>query len=423
MLTIRSLLTGIVIAATILLLAGCGSSDAETDATTSSTPASASSDEAPTTEAAPSSTAQSTTAEPAAETTTTESPPPAELALLDLGPFDVGVATITVAAEHRERPLTVDVWFPLADGTDLPAHQYTFLPGVYYESPVAVTADAERISDGGPFPLVVYSHGSGGLRWIHSDYTETLASHGHVVVAPDHIGNTAFELVADSADPVEEIARNRPADVQAVIDAMVGPSAEVPTPIAERVDGERIAVTGHSFGGFTSYAVVAGYENPTGSVPADPRVDAVITLAPAASEALLDDAALMAVTVPSMVIVGTDDKTTPIDPNVERPWELAPGRPAYRVELLSAEHQTFTDVCEYQDFLPTLEQVPALISDTLDSFAEAGCQPDDMPTERAHALTNTFALRFLAEVFGSGDSLDPTTTTIPDDVTLAVLAS
>ena len=43
-----------------------------------------------------------------------------------------------------------------------------------------------------------------------------------------------------------------------------------------------------------------------------------------------------------------------------------------------------------------------------------------MPTERAHALTNTFAIGFLAEVFGTGEALDPVTVALPPDVNFEV---
>jgi len=101
----------------------------------------------------------------------------ADLETLPAGPYDVGVTTITIDGD-TDRPLTVDVWFPIADVGDAPLHQYTLIPDVYYESPIAVTATADQIAPGGPYPLVVYSHGSGGLRYIASYYTEAIASYG-----------------------------------------------------------------------------------------------------------------------------------------------------------------------------------------------------------------------------------------------------
>ncbi len=400
-----------------LVAASCGGSDEPDTATATSAPTQTTSVAAPTTtEASPATTATpATTSAPvttAAPTTTAA--PSDSFELIGAGPYAVGVTTITVGAD-TDRPLTVDLWFPLADDASGDPQQYTLLPGVYYESPDAVGADASAVSADGPFPLVVYSHGSGGLRYIHSNYTETLASHGYVVAAPDHTGNTSLELIANNPDPFEVIAANRPTDIRNLIDALEDPASAAGAFTAS-IDADRIAVTGHSFGGFTAYATVIGHDNPAGAIEPDERVDAIITLAPATGEQLLSDERLAAIDVPNMVIVGTDDKTTPVDPNVTRPWELSTFSPAYRVELLAAEHQTFTDVCDYQEFLPQLEGVPEFISAVIDDFAQDGCQPGDMQIDRAQALTNTFALRFLAEVFAAGDPLGSAEVAALEDV-------
>ena len=355
--------------------------------------------------------------------------PPATVALagfetIEPGPYDVGVQTITVTDAARNRPLTVDVWFPIDEATGLPAHQYTLLPGVYYESPTAVDADATMVASGGPFPLVVYSHGSGGLRYLDSNYTEAIASHGYVVAAPDHTGNTAIERLSNTEDEFDTIALNRPQDVSAVIDAMTDPAHPEAAGFAAAVDPEQIAVTGHSFGGFTAYAMASGYTNSLGTFEADPRVDAIIPLAPATGDEsgrqLLTDDDLAAITVPALAMVGTNDQTTPATPNVERPWELSNSEPRYRVDFVDGQHQTFSDMCAYQQEVPLLADVPPLILDTINAYAVEGCSPGDMPIDRAHELQNTFAITFLDSVFRGGEMIDPTVVAIPDDVIYAV---
>lgn len=343
---------------------------------------------------------------------TTTGPEP--FALVGPGRFAVGVQTITIDDGKRNRPLTVDVWFPITADPALPPHDYTLLPGVYYRSPGAVSATPDNLT-GGPFPLVVYSHGSGGLRYIHAAYTEAIASHGYIVAAPDHTGNTAVErITGQGADP-SRILLDRPDDVRAVIDAMTDTSHPTAGGFAAHVDPARIAVTGHSLGGFTAYAMAAGYANELGSTAPDPRVRAIVTLAPATGG--LADEELARVAIPAMTIVGTDDKTTPVVPNVERAWSLTTGRPSYRVELVHAEHQTFTDLCRYQTFLPTLTApVPEVVKTVIDEFAVEGCSPGDMPIDRATDLTTTFAITFLDSVFAGGHPIDPATTAIPDDV-------
>lgn len=374
---------------------------------------------APTSEVASSTSASPTTetaTTDAPTTTTTEAPAP-DLELLGLGEYAVGVTTVTVA-QDTERPLTVDIWFPIDEAGERPAHEYTFLPGIFYRSPNAVTATLDDVAPSGPFPLVLYSHGSGGQRYIHSNYTETLASHGYVVVAADHTGNTLVESFINANTDLATSALVRPADVGAVLDAVLGsngPSA-LSTAFDVVLTDDPVVITGHSLGGYTSYASVGGIETDEVSIVADDRIGAIITLAPFAAEAVLPEETLLQIDVPQLIIVGTDDKTTPIDPNVERPWDLAPGSPAYRMELEAAEHLTFTDMCDYVTFLPELGTVPEFIVTELETRSAEGCSVGDMPIDRAQALTNTFAVRFLDSIIDGEPFIDPDTETLPDDV-------
>ncbi len=161
---------------------------------------------------------------------------------------------------------------------------------------------------------------------------------------------------------------------------------------------------------------MTGYSNDLGEAIGDDRVDAVVTLAPAVGSSFFTDELLAAVDVPMMVVVGTNDQTTPVDPNVTRLWDLSTGAPAYRVELVDGAHQTFTDLCEYIDFLPSLDAVPEVITTTITDFAEQGCSPGDLDTGRAAELTNSYVIRFLDQVLKQGESIDPTLVATPDDV-------
>jgi predicted dienelactone hydrolase len=368
----------------------------------------------------------STTTEPPTSTpttsTTTGPPELSEIGLLGRGEYTVGVATVVVVDEERDRPLTVEIWFPLAEGAQGDPYQYSFVTGDSFESPLALDADASALSAEGPFPLVVYSHGSGGVRFIHSNYTETIASHGYVVIAPDHTGNTAVERITETSDDSAVIAVNRPLDVSAILDDFLDPANEVTAPYQPAIDAENIALTGHSFGGFTAYATVAGFESEVGDVRGDDRIDAIIPLAPAVGSGdengLLSDEALARVGVPALVIVGTDDKTTPVDPNVNRAWEQSSSEPHYRLELVAGEHQSFTDLCDYivgfED--PDRPEVTPIVRETIEAVAVEGCSPGDMAIERVQALTNTFAVTFLDSVFRDAVMFTPDAFAIPDDV-------
>ena len=176
-----TVLTGLIVFTAACASDGTTSSDTEApdDSSVASTP-----DTEPATTGAATSDSEPTDSEatdpPTSETPATEpevtEPPPTEAPLselpeIGLGDYQVGVSTITITDTVRNRPLTVEVWFPLADDVTGEPHRYTFVTGDYYESPQAVSADPSSISPDGPFPLVVYSHGSGGTRYIHSNYT------------------------------------------------------------------------------------------------------------------------------------------------------------------------------------------------------------------------------------------------------------
>ncbi len=330
------------------------------------------------------------------ETTTTT----ASLDLLDtasLGPYAVGRRTVTITDPDRDdRTITTDVWYP-TDATDGEASTYSFAPGIEYDSDVAL--DAPAVSTEGPFPMVVYSHGSGGLRYVASYFTETLASHGVVVVAPEHDGNTTINRFLDNSDPPEVIAANRPVDVSVTISALL--DGTVDAEVAEAIDAENIGVTGHSFGGYTALAVGGGVA--ALSIEPDARVDAVIAFAPAA--ALLADADLAAIGLPTMVISGTLDTTTPIDPNTDRTAEHVVGRPLYRVDLEGATHQSFTDVCAYAELLPQLPDISPEILQLVDEQADNTCDPDVLDVDEAQDLINRYSIAFLlAELTGSAEA-------------------
>ncbi len=431
----------IALAAALALAAGaCSSDDAGSgDSTTVATTIATSEPTAPTTEASPDTTPPTTDAP--AETTTA----PDSFEVLPPGPYDVGVQTITIGAA-TERPLVVDVWFPLDDAAGAPLHEYTLIPGLTDISDVAIDADPSAISADGPFPLVVYSHGSGGLRYIASNYTETIASNGYIVVSADHAGNTALDdlLCTRTTGPVTAI--NRVNDIRTMIDALLDPQDPAASGLVTSIDAESIAVTGHSVGGFTTFAAVTGYENDLGAVAADARVDAIIPLAPAIggdrppidqstttttdpdrpvrvdrcatpadpatpaptpeeinaarSRRSITDEQLASITVPAMIIVGTDDASTPVEPNVTRAWEFGGSEPFYRVELVAGQHQSFTNACRYVELLPTWPpDLQALARPLLESQAAEGCGDGIMDVERAQELTNTFAITFLDSIF------------------------
>ncbi len=308
-----------------------------------------------------------------------------------LGPFAVGRETIAITDPTRSRTLTVDVWYPV-DPSDAngPPSVYDL---VFTGLPSEVALAGVPASSEGPFPLVVFSHGNQGIRFQSFFLCETLASHGFVVAAPDHAGNTALDLL-NPGTPFQ--TRDRPLDVSFVIDEMLARSANPADSLSGRISRWRIGVTGHSFGGFTALAVASGFED----VPPDPRVRVIVPMSPASNG--LSDEALGSIDLQTLIVGGTADITTPIEPNSVRPFELISGRPRYRVDVVDAGHNSFTDICVLADTLIGAGLPPNLLDFILGSVEE-GCAPELIPFEEAHRLTNLYVVSFLQRNIG----LDP----------------
>ncbi|MBK6739063.1 MAG: hypothetical protein IPG64_14865 [Haliea sp.] len=122
--------------------------------------------------------------------------------------------------------------------------------------------------EGGPFPLVVLSHGLGGSPASLVPLASRWASRGYVVALP------AFPLT-NSKTPggaAQQDTQNQPGDVSFLIDEVLAESASAGLLLSDAVDGEKIAASGHSNGGLTTYGVAVN------SCCRDQRVGAAIIL-------------------------------------------------------------------------------------------------------------------------------------------------
>lgn len=342
------------------------------------------------------------------EATTSTTAVVADLALAveQPGEFAVGVASAEVTGA-RGRKLPVQIWYPAEPGSTEGATPATYpFPGLevpsesgYADLPVA----------DGEFPLVVYSHGNGGLRYVSSFLTEHLASHGFIVVAPDHTGNTAIDTFAGTSEPRDQVALDRPEDVTLTIDAALAGSPGFEE-VSASIDPESIGVIGHSFGGYTALAVAGG----VGEVPPDDRVDAIVGLAAATG---LDDASLEAIDIPTLVEWASDDQTVEVATNAPRPDELVPGRPYVRADITGAQHQSFTDICSYQDQLAEMPELPQALVEAVNDYASEGCEDGQLDIDEAHRIINRVTTAFLIEQLRGDDSyvvlLDPETGSDP----------
>ena len=134
---------------------------------------------------------------------------------------------------------------------------------------------------GGNLPVIVFSHGFSQSMDGYDPLARFWAEHGFVVVQPTHLDSRTLAITPD--DPrYPEIWRLRIDDLTNVLDQLDTLLAAVPG-LTERVDQERIALAGHSWGGQTAGTLLGARvfdaEGQPGEDFSDSRVKAGLLLA------------------------------------------------------------------------------------------------------------------------------------------------
>lgn len=305
------------------------------------------------------------------------------------GPWDVGVTTFEVVdttrptaahgdvAESPERRLTVEAWYPAdltgdasEDGRDAPVD--------------------ERAA---PYPLIVFAHGLSGTGTQSTTYTRHLASHGYVVVAPDFpLSRGGTEGGPRAADLV-----NQPGDVSFVIDRVLEFDADPGNRFEGAIDEDRIGLTGHSLGAYTTLLTVYGSNR-------DERIDAALPLSGSGcfmSKEMVGDTSL-----PIMLMTGSEDLLVPASGN-RRAYDLA-NAPRYWVELIGGSHVRFADFdIDDEQVLGGLER---LVGAGAGKGDENGCgrrpetSGETITLERQQELLRLFATPFFDAYLRGSDA-------------------
>ncbi|MBN1967201.1 MAG: hypothetical protein JW910_21285 [Anaerolineae bacterium] len=346
------------------------------------------------------------------------------------GPYWVG--TRTIDANTGERPTKVLLWYPAVNPTGAEE-------AITYGAPIVGHALGGATPDlaHGPYPLVIFAHGMNGTPPEASYLTEHLASHGFVVMAMAFADNMAqpMEMLPLSAFIM------RPRDVSWLIDYATTLNA-TEGDFAGMIVIDRVAVTGHSLGGYTTFAaggarwtaplsaddwctvypdttmppefgsfklcdpspgIAEWFFNevaalfslesmPTDLYPSlgDPRIDAIVPLAPGMD--FFGGAGTASVTVPTMVLVGSHDRFVFSYYDKYLPWvyENLGSDLKSLVVFDGADHFVFPRDCDSMLSGPGAEYFWV-------------CSDPVWDMDRAHDLTNHFATAFLLAVL-KGDA-------------------
>lgn len=149
------------------------------------------------------------------------------------------------------------------------------MPG---RQPLELRLTAPAVGDA--LPIVILSHGYGPSNYIpskdgYAPLVQFWAERGIAVIQPTHASSRAGGLNPDLPEG-PFFWRERVAEMGAILDQLAEIERQAPA-VAGRLDHERIAVAGHSFGGHTCSLLLGGRLQ--GESFSDPRISAGMLLA------------------------------------------------------------------------------------------------------------------------------------------------
>jgi predicted dienelactone hydrolase len=330
------------------------------------------------------------------------------------GPYAVGTRDFDV--KNGDQTVTFTAWYPALNPDHAP-EEITYRISEQNSNAANMPIKGRAIHDAapdtsqGPYPLVIYSTGGGAWRQVSVYLLEHLASYGFVVMSSDPRGEAGTEFWAGAA--------TRPIDTKLAIS--FADNAKAPNgALGGMFDTKHIAIVGYSSGGWNALVgggaqfdfgwcaahpdIVAATDPgdsdcaqfvphakeiaallglkavPSGLWPSmnDPRVRAVLALAPDGDIWGANYEGVAGVKVPALIMNGTKDKVNPPDRTAYPIYQHLGSAQKGIIKFENAGHFVFADQCRDVPWMPS-----------------EYCAQVAWDMDRAHDLTNHFATAFL----------------------------
>lgn len=205
----------------------------------------------------------------------------------------VGCKEIQIKDESKDVIFNVLVQYPTNESSS---------PTAFGPYTMDVCINAKLLE--GKFPLVMISHGNGGSHLLYRTISAHLAQNGFIVAMVEHYGNNRNN---NELENTEENLILRPKHISLTIDKLLSDSF-----FYKHIIADKIAVIGHSLGGYTALALAGGVprtrEGKKIETTHDQRIKTIVLLAPGAGWFMngLDN-----VTIPILMLISEHDLITP----------------------------------------------------------------------------------------------------------------
>lgn len=261
------------------------------------------------------------------------------------GDYTVGHRQLTLIDPARnDRSLVVDMWYPGVSSADSELTRYHVAQSVDFTYPTDAAYSGLSMDLTQAFPLLISSHGTTLYSTSQAGVNEIMASHGFVVVAPNHTGNSRDDEINGTGLPETAAARDRILDVRFLIDSYLSASADSEGLLGGgTVDPERVGVLGLSYGGVTTFASHLGAMG----IPEDDRVKAIMPITAGGYGWMNMNTGDLPATIPTLLVNGTNDFTRS---QSLAAFDVVKTDHRYLAQIEDAEHLSYSDVCEWREY-------------------------------------------------------------------------